>query len=160
MPKLEQKQAIVSEIRDKLARAKSVVLVDARGLTVGQDTVLRKTLREAGTDYKVYKNTMLNFAVEGTSSEGLKKYFAGPTAVAFSYEDPTTAPSLISKQIKTMPKLEFKAGFIDGVVYDADGMKAVAEIQPREQLLSRLLGSFKSPMSSFARVVKAVAEKE
>jgi large subunit ribosomal protein L10 len=160
MPKYEPKQVVIDEIRDRIKRAKSVVLVNARGLTVEQDTALRKTLREAGVDYKVYKNTMLNFAVEGTASEGLREYLAGPTTVAFSYDDPTAAASLISKQLKAMPVLEFKAGVIDGIVYDAAGVAAVAEIPPREVLLARLLGSFKSPMSSFARVVKAVAEKE
>ena len=160
MPKLEQKQALVGEIREKINRAKSVVLVDARGLTVEQDTSLRKTLREAGVEYKVYKNTMLDFAVKGTASEGLSEYLAGPTTVAFSYDDPTAAASLISKQLKAMPKLEFKAGVIDGTVYNADGMKAVAEIPPREVLISRLLGSFKSPMSSFARVIKAIADEK
>lgn len=160
MPNLEKKQAVVNEIREKLTRAKSMVLVDARGLTVEQDTLLRKTLRDAGIDYKVYKNTLLNFAVEGTWSEGIKEYLAGPTAVAFSYGEATMAASLISKQFKAMPKLEFKAGVIEGVVYDADGMKAVADIPSREVLLSRLLGSFKSPMASFARVVNAIAEKQ
>ena len=158
MPKIEAKKLIVDEIRNKINRAKSMVLVDARGLTVEQDTALRKTLREAGVDYKVYKNTLLTFAVEGTDSEGLKEYLAGPTTVAFSYEDPITAASLISKQLKVMPKLEFKAGVIDGVVYNADGMKVVAEIPSREVLLSRLLGSFKSPMSSFARVIRSIAD--
>lgn len=160
MPNLEKKQEVIKEIRDKIERAKSVVLVDARGLTVEQDTALRKNLREAGIDYKVYKNSMVNFAVEGTTSEGLKEYLAGPTAVAFSYEDGTLSASLINKQLKAMPKLEFKAGVIDGVLYNADGVKAVADIPPREVLLSRLLGSFKSPMSSFARVVNAIAEKQ
>ena len=159
MPKLEQKQTLVSEIRGKINRAQSVVLVDARGLTVEQDTSLRKTLREAGVEYKVYKNTMLNFAVEGTASEGLKPYLAGPTTVAFSYDDPTLAAGLLSKQAKTLQKLTFKAGVVGGVLYDADGMKAVAEIPSREVLLARLLGSFKSPMASFARVINAAAEK-
>ncbi|MCL2708669.1 MAG: 50S ribosomal protein L10 [Defluviitaleaceae bacterium] len=160
MPNIEKKQEIVVEIKEKIGRAKSMVLVDARGLTVEQDTTLRKTLREAGVEYKVYKNTLLNFAVEGTWTEGLKDYLAGPTTVAFSYDDATLAASLINKQFKAMPKLEFKAGVIDGTVYNADGMKAIAEIPPREVLLSRLLGSFKSPMASFARVVNAVAEKQ
>lgn len=160
MPNLEKKQVVVSEIREKLERAKSVVLVNARGLTVEQDTLLRKTLREAGIDYKVYKNTLLTLAVDGTASEGLKEYLAGPTTVAFSYEDATAAAGLINKQLKAMPKLEFKAGLIDGVLYDGDGVKTIAEIPSREVLLSRLLGSFKSPMSSFARVVNAIAEKQ
>jgi len=160
MPNFAKKQEVIDEIRGKIGKAKSMVLLDARGLTVEQDTVLRKTLREAGIDYKVYKNTMINFAVEGTWTEGLKEYLAGPTTVAFSYEEATLAAALINKQFKAMPKLEFKAGVIDGVVYDANGMKIIAEIPPREVLISRLLGSFKSPMSSFARVINAIAENK
>ena len=155
------KEAIVEEIRERLTRAKSVVLVDARGLTVAQDTILRKSLRKTGgVDYKVYKNSMMNFAIEGTEFAGLKDYLKGPTAVAFSYEDATAAASAISKNLKAMPILEFKASAIDGEIYDAEKTKAIAEIPSREVLLSRLLGSFKSPMASFARVINAIAEKK
>ena len=154
------KEAVVEELRERLGRAKSVVLVDARGLTVAQDTILRKSLRKAGgVDYKVYKNTMINFAIEGTDFAGLKEYLSGPTAVAFSYEDATAAASAISKNLKAMPKLEFKAAAIDGEIYDAAATKAIAEIPSREVLISRLLGSFKSPMASFARLINAIAEK-
>ena len=155
------KQVVVDEIKEKLGRTKSVVLVNARGLTVEQDTTLRKSLRKAGgIDYKVYKNTMINFAIAGTDFEGLKDYLSGPTAVAFSYEDATAAAAAISKQLKGMPKLEFKASAIDGEIYDADATKAIAEIPSREVLISRLLGSFKSPLSSFARVINAIAEEK
>jgi len=153
------KHVVVDEIREKLERTKSVVLVDARGLTVEQDTALRKSLRKAGgIDYKVYKNTMINFAIEGTDFAGLKDYLSGPTAVAFSYDDATAAAAAISKQLKAMPQLEFKASAIDGEVYDAVATKAIADIPSREVLISRLLGSFKSPMASFARVINAIAE--
>ncbi len=160
MPKIEQKEIVVNEIKDKLQKAKSVVLVDARGLTVENDTALRKSLRKASVDYKVYKNSMINFAIKGTPFEGLEGFLAGPTAVAISYEDPVAAAKVISKESKAMPKLEFKAGVVDNVVYDAVGIKAIADIPPREELLSKLLGSFKSPMASFARVVQAIADKE
>lgn len=156
---VEPKKLIVNEIKEKLERATSAVLVDARGLTVEQDTDLRKQLREAGVDYKVYKNSMMNFAVEGTQYEGLKEYFAGPSAIAICYDDPTTAASIINKFKKNAKVLEFKAGVIEGVTYDTAGMTAVADIPSREVLISRLLGSFKSPMGSFARVIKAIAEK-
>jgi large subunit ribosomal protein L10 len=160
MPKVEQKQVVVNEIKEKVAKAKSIVIVDARGLSVEQDTVLRKKLRDNGVDYKVYKNTMVNFAIEGSEFEGLKEYLAGPSAFAFSYDDPMLAAKLIEKELKGMPKLEFKAGYIDGTVYDAEGVKAIANIPSREELLSKLLGSFKSPLSSFARVVNAIAEQK
>jgi len=160
MAKIEEKQVIVNSIKEKLEKASSAVLVDARGLTVEEDTKLRKALREAGVDYKVYKNSMMNFAVAGTQFESLKEFFKGPSALAVSYEDPTTAASIINKFKKDMKALEFKAGVIEGTCYDAKGMEVIAEIPSREVLLSRLLGSFKSPMGSFARVIKAIAEKE
>ena len=160
MAKVEQKQVVVNEIKEKLDKATSAVLVDARGLTVEQDTRLRKQLREAGVDYKVYKNTMMNFAVQGTQFEGLKDYFEGPSAIAICYEDPTVAAGIINKFMKEAKALEFKAGVIEGTCYDAKGMAAVADIPSKEVLLSRLLGSFQGPMASFARVIKAIAEKQ
>ena len=160
MAKVEIKQPIVDEIKAKIDGAATVVLVDYRGLTVEQDTKLRKGLREAGCEYKVYKNTMMNFAVEGTQFEGLKDYFEGPSAIAICYDDPTVAAGILSKYMKTAKTLEFKAGVIEGTCYDAKGMVAVADIPSREVLLSRLLGSFQGPMASFARVIKAIADKD
>lgn len=160
MAKVEQKQVVVNEIKEKLEKAVSVVIVNSRGLTVEQDTALRKKLREAGVEYKVYKNTMINFAVKGTQFEGLSEFLSGPSAVAFSYEDATTAASILNAQAKDLKALQFKAGVIENVVYDAEGMKVIADIPSREVLLSKLLGSFKSPMSSFARVIQQIADKE
>ena len=160
MPNIAAKQEVIKEIHDKVVKAKSMVLVDARGLSVLDDTKLRKTLREADVDYKVYKNTMINFAVKETDSEGLAQYLEGPTAVAFSYDEATKAANLINKMMKDMPNLEFKAGMVDGVIYDAQGMAIIADIPSREVLLSRLLGSFKSPISSFARVINSLAEEK
>ena len=160
MAKIEQKQVVVNEIKEKLDKAASVVIVDARGLTVEQDTVLRKKLREAGVDYKVYKNTMVHFAIQGTQYEGLDEYLAGPSTFAFSYEDATTAASILNNMAKDVKALEFKAGVVEGVPYDAAGMKLIADIPSRDVLLSKLLGSFKSPMSSFARVIDQIAKKD
>ena len=120
MAKVEQKQVVVNEIKEKLEKAASVVMVDARGLTVEQDTALRKQLRDAGVDYKVYKNTMMHFAIQGTEFEGLDEYLAGPSAFAFSYEDATAGASILNKVAKDVKELEFKAGVVEGVVYDAD----------------------------------------
>ena len=158
MAKVEQKQVVVNEIKEKLEKAASVVMVDARGLTVEQDTALRKQLRDAGVDYKVYKNTMMHFAI--TEFEGLDEYLAGPSAFAFSYEDATAGASILNKVAKDVKELEFKAGVVEGVVYDAEGMKKIADIPSREVLLSKLLGSFKSPLSSFARVIDQIAKKD
>lgn len=160
MAKVEQKKVIVDEIKQKLEKASSVVVVNARGLTVEQDTALRKSLREADVDYKVYKNTMVRFAIKDTQFEGLEPYLEGPSTFAFSYKDATAAASILSKTAKDVKVLEFKAGVVEGITYDAEGMKAIAEIPSREVLLSKLLGSFKSPISSFARVIKQIAEKD
>lgn len=160
MAKVEQKQVVVDEIKGKLQGASSVLLVDYRGLTVEQDTNLRKQLRENGVEYKVYKNTMVNFAIEGTEFADLSKDLEGPTALAISYSDATAGPRILSKIAKDNDKLEFKSGVVDGHYYDAKGMIAIGNIAPREELLGRLLGSFKSPISSFARVIKQVAEKQ
>ena len=160
MANIEKKQVIVEEIKKNLDNAKSVVLVNSRGLTVEKDTQLRKQLREAGFVYKVYKNTMLKFAVKGTEFESLVDYFEGPTAVAISYEDATGAVRIIGKAMKDSESISFKAGFIDGKLYDGAGVTAIASIPSRDELLSKLLGSLKSPMASFARVIKAIAEKK
>lgn len=158
MSKNAKKEAVVSEIKEKLENASSVVLVNARGLTVEQDTILRKKLREQGIDYKVYKNTMIRFAVEGTDFAQIAPHLEGPTTLAVSYDDPTAAARIISKEQKGMPVLEFKAGVIENTLYDAQGMVAIANIPSRDELLAKLLGSFKSPLSSFARVINAIAE--
>jgi len=156
----DAKNVVIDEIREKLSRAKSIVLVSSRGLTVAEDTVLRKSLRQAGgIEFKVYKNSMIDFAIKGTEFEGIKEYLAGPTTVAFSYEDATAAAAQINKHLKNMPILEFKASAMDGNVYDAAKTKLIAEIPSRDVLLSRLLGSLKSPMASFARVINAIAEE-
>ncbi len=160
MSKHESKQVVIDEIKGKIEKASSVVLVDARGISVAEDTTLRKTLREAGVEYKTYKNSMLRFAFKDTEFDGLSEFLAGPTTIAISYEDPTTAAGILSKSINENKALEFKAGVIEGQVYDADGMKLIAEIPSRDVLISKLLGSFKSPLSSFARVIQAIADKD
>lgn len=160
MAKVEQKQVVVNEIKEQLNGASSILLVDYRGLTVDQDTQLRKELREAGVTYKVYKNTMVNFAVKGTEFESVSEHLSGPTALAISYDDATAGARVLAKVAKANEKLEFKGGVVEGQYYDAKGMLAIGNIAPREELLGRLLGSFKSPISSFARVIKQVAEKD
>lgn len=159
MAKVELKKPIVEEISSKLQDAQAVVLVDHRGLTVEQDTQLRKQLREAGISYKVYKNTMMNFAFKGTDYEELCKYLEGPSAMAVSTEDATAPARFLCKFAKTAPALEVKGGIVDGIVYDAKGIARIAEIPSKEELLGRLLGSMKSPISNLARVLNQIAEK-
>jgi large subunit ribosomal protein L10 len=159
MPKIEQKQTVVQAIKENIQGASSIVVVDYRGLTVEQDTLLRKTLRNANVSYKVYKNTMMKFAFEGTEFAQLNDLLEGPSAIAISYEDATAGPRILKDMTKDMKKLEFKAGVVEGTLFDAEGVVKVASVPSRDVLLSKLLGSFKSPISSFARTVKAIAEK-
>ena len=160
MAKVELKKPIVDEISAHIKDAQSVVLVDYRGLTVEQDTQLRKNLREAGIIYKVYKNTFMNFAFKGTQFEGLTPYLEGPSAVAISADDATAALArVLSEFAKTADKLEIKAGVVEGNVYDAKGMATIASIPSRDVLLSKLLGSLQSPVTNFARVMNQLAEK-
>ncbi|MGN0350002.1 MAG: 50S ribosomal protein L10 [Roseburia sp.] len=159
MAKVELKQPIVQEISDNMKDAQSVVVVDYRGLTVAEDTQLRKTLREAGIIYKVYKNTLVSRAIEGTEFESLKDSLEGPSAFAISKEDATAPARILAKFAKTAPALEMKAGVVEGNLYDAKGMAVIAEVPAREELLSRLLGSLQSPIANLARVLNQIAEK-
>ena len=159
MAKVELKQPIVQEISENVKDAQSVVVVDYRGLTVDQDTKLRKELREAGVTYKVYKNTMMNFAFKGTDFESLAPVLEGPSAIAISKDDATAPARIVAKFAENAPALEIKAGVVEGTFYDAEGMKAIAKVPSRNELLSRLLGSLQSPMANFARVINQIAEK-
>lgn len=159
MAKVELKQPIIDEISANVKDAQSVVVVDYRGLTVAQDTELRKQLREAGVIYKVYKNTMMNFAFKGTDFESLAPVLEGPNAIAISKDDATAPARLIAKFAKNAPALEIKAGVVEGTFYDANGMQAVAAVPSREELLSKLLGSLQSPITNLARVLNQIAEQ-
>ena len=159
MAKVELKAPIVEEIAASVKDAQSVVLVDYRGLTVEQDTQLRKNLREAGVIYKVYKNTFMTRAFKGTELEGLTEYLEGPSAIAISKDDATAPARLISEFAKTAEQLEIKAGIVEGTMYDAKGLKAIASIPSRDVLISKLLGSLQSPITNFARVMNQLAEK-
>ena len=126
--KIDQKQPVVKEIAALLDGASSAVVVDYRGLTVEQDTQLRKQLREAGVVYKVYKNTMVRIAAKGTDFEKFDAYLEGPTALAVSKDDATVAARVLAKFAKTAPKLEIKGGIVEGAAYDAKGMAAIAAV--------------------------------
>ena len=160
MAKVELKQPIVEEIKESLKDAKTVVLVDYRGLTVEQDTKLRKTLREAGVIYKVYKNTMVKLAIDGTEFDSIKDDLEGPTAVAVSKTDATAAARVLAKFAKENPALEIKSGIVEGTYYDAAGIAKIATIPSREELISKFLGSIQSPIANFARVIKQIAESK
>ena len=159
MAKVELKQPIVDEIKAQLDGAKSMVVVDYRGISVADVTELRKQCREAGVVYKVYKNTMVKRAVEGTEFEGVVKDLEGTNAFAISKDDATAPARILAKFAKTAPALEIKAGVVEGTFYDANGMKAIANVPSREELLSKLLGSLQSPITNLARVLNQIAEQ-
>ena len=159
MAKVELKQPVVTEISEKIKDAQAVVLVDHRGLTVAEDTELRKKLREEGVSYKVYKNTMMNFAFKGTDFEQLDDLLNGPSAMAVSTTDPAAPARVLYEFAKKAKALEIKGGVIEGKFYDAQAMTEIATIPSREELLSRLLGSMQSPITNFARVINQIAEK-
>ncbi|MFC6039040.1 50S ribosomal protein L10 [Paenisporosarcina macmurdoensis] len=157
---IETKKVRVEEITEKFKTAATVVVVDYRGLTVGQITELRKQLREAGVEFKVYKNTMTRRAVEVLGLEGLNESLTGPNAIAFSTEDVVAPAKIINDFAKKNDKLEIKAGVIEGAIATSDDIKALAELPSREGLLSMLLSVLQAPMRNFALVTKAVAEQK
>ena len=160
MAKVELKQPIVQEIAESIKDAQTLVVVDYRGLTVAQDTELRKALREAGITYKVYKNTLVKRAIAGTEFESLSDVLEGPNAFAISTTDATAPARVLAEFAKKAPKLEIKAGVVEGTFYDEAGMKVISEIPSREVLLGRLFGSMQSPITNMARVLKQIAEKD
>ena len=159
MAKVEIKKPIVDEIIECLNGAKSAVLADYRGLTVEQDTALRKQLREAGVTYKVYKNTMMTRAFKGTAFEGLTSSLEGTNAIAISKTDATAPARILFGFAKTADALQLKSGVVEGTYYDEKGIQVIATIPSREELLSKFLGSIQSPVTNFARVIKQIAEK-
>lgn len=159
MAKIELKQPVVEEIANAIKGAQSVVLVDHRGLTVEKDTELRRQLRAEGITYKVYKNTLLNFAFKGTEFEALAPYLEGPSAIAISTTDATAPARVMCKFAKTADKLEIKAGVVEGKVFDAEGIQKISAVPSKEELISKLLGSLQSPITNFARVMNQIAEK-
>ena len=158
MAKVELKQPIVQAIADDVKDAASVVLVDYRGLTVAQDTELRKQLREAGIIYKVCKNTMMKRAFEGTDFAALDEHLEGPSALAISKDDATAPARILCKFAKDAKALELKAGVVEGTLYDVNGLTELSKIPSREELLSKLLGSLQSPITNLARVLNQIAE--
>ena len=159
MAKVELKAPIVDEIKGYVADAKAAVLVDYRGLTVEQDTRLRRQLREAGVVYKVYKNTMLHLAFDGTDYAQLDQHLEGPTAIAFGIDDETAPARILNDFAKEAEALQFKGAIVDGTYYDEAGIKVLAKIPSKDVLISKLLGSLQSPITNMARVLNQLAEK-
>ena len=153
-----EKQAIIDEIKDKFERAESAVVIDYMGITVEQADAMRKKLREADVDYTVYKNTLVKRAIEGTDYAPLAEVLEGPSAFAFSFDDATAPARVLNDSIKEFKKMEFKGGIVEGEYYDKDAIAQIASIPSRDVLISKFMGSIQSPISSFARVIKQIAE--
>ena len=160
MANVALKQPIVDEIKAQIEGAKSIVVVDYRGISVADVTELRKQCREANVLYKVYKNTMVKRAVEGTEFEGITKDLEGTNAFAISKEDATAPARIISNFSKKAKILTLKSGVVEGTYYDEAGINTIATIPSREELLAKFLGSIQSPIANFARVIKQIAEKD
>lgn len=156
---LEEKKKVVEEITEKLKGSKGTVLVDYRGLDVAQVTELRRQLREAGCELKVYKNTLSRRATAALQMEDLNEYLVGPTAIAFSLEDAIQAAKVLHKFAKDHEALEIKAGIVEGQVVTKAEVEELADLPSREGLLAMLLSVLQAPVRNFALVVKAVAEK-
>ena len=155
---LKIKSAIVDEIRSKLENAQSVVVIDYMGTTVEQATAMRTKLREAGVDYTVYKNTLVARAIEGTKYEGLKDVLSGPSAIAISDKDAIAPARVIAGAIKEYDKMAFKAGVVEGILYDESGLKALASIPSRDELIAKFMGSIQSPVGKLVRTFQAIAD--
>lgn len=156
------KKGVVAEIAEKLQKSASCVVVDYKGLKVEEVTELRNKFREAGIDYKVYKNTLVRRAAAevGNMAQFDDVNLVGTNAIAFGYEDPVAPAKIVNDFAKTHPKIELKMGFVEGEFYDAENIKKLAEIPSREELIAKLLGSLKAPVSNFVYLVDAIAKKQ
>lgn len=151
---LQAKTENIEEIKAKIEKAQTVILVDYRGLNVEQLTELRSKYREAGVDYKVYKNTMMRFAFKDSGLEEFNQYLKGPSAIAFGYDDPVNAAKITSEFVKDNDKLEIKAGIVDGKVIDMAGVNNLAKLPSKEVLIAQVLGGFNSPIQGFTNVLQ------
>ena len=151
---LQAKTQNIEEIKEKINKAQSVVLVDYRGLNVEQLTELRSLYRKAGVEYKVYKNTMMRFAFKDSGLEGFNEYLKGPSAIAFGYDDPVQVAKITSEFAKKNEKLEIKAGIVDGKIIDVSGVNSLAELPSREVLVAQALGGLNAPIQGFANVLQ------
>ena len=153
---LKAKEAIVSDIQDKMQNAQSVVIYDYRGLTVLEVTELRNKMREAGVEYKVLKNTMIKRAADNLNIEGLDAYLEGPTAVAFGMNDPVAPAKILSDFVKSTKKTEIKGGILGGKVVDVASIENLAKLPSKEELLAKMLGSLNAPIQGLAMVLSGL----
>ena len=157
---LEQKKQQVAEIAEKLSKSITGVVVDYKGISVADDTKLRKELREAGVDYFVVKNTILGRAIEGTDLEEMKSVLEGTTAIALSAEDYTAAARILCKYAESHDNFKIKSGFLDGKVVETATIDSLAKLPSKEVLLATVCSAFQAPIAAFARAVQAIVDKD
>ena len=157
---IEIKSEVVSEIVEKLQKSSAAVVVDYKGLTVEEVTELRKQMREAGVDYKVYKNTLVRRAAKEVGIEQFNdELLVGTNAIAFGYDDPVAPARILKGFMDSHPKMKLKMGIVEGAFYDESKIVEMANIPSREVLIAKLLGSLKAPVSNFAYLIDAIAKK-
>ncbi len=152
---LEAKKQLVEEIKEKFSKAKTLAFVDYRGLTVAEDTALRKKFRENGCDYKVYKNRLMLKALSDLGIECSANYFEGTTAVAIGYHDEVAPAKIVCDCVKDTKKMAIKFGILNGVCVDAHNIEALAKLPSKEELIAKLLGTLQGTASSLCRVLSA-----
>ena len=153
---LEAKKQVVEEIKEKIQNSKSVIFVDYKGLTVAEVSALRNKFREAGAEYKVYKNTLVRKALNELGVDAFDADLNGPTATAFG-PDETGAAKIFVQAVKEMPeKIVLKSAYVDNAYIDVQGVKALAEMPSREELIAKMLGSMQAPIANFAGVLSAM----
>lgn len=154
-----EKEAVVKEIQERLERGKAMIVAEYRGLNVQKITQLRRSAREAGVEFKVYKNTLMARAATALGITGLQKYLEGPNAFAFSYEDPVAAAKVLAEFTKNNEELQLKCGLLEGKVISVDEVKSLAELPPREVLLASLLRGMQAPLSGLVNVLQGNIRK-
>ena len=157
---LVQKQQLVADLAEQIKNSAAGVVVNYQGITVENDTAMRKALREAGVKYVVMKNTMTGRACDMVGYGDLKQYLNGMTAIAISENDPVAAAKVLKTYAEKVESFNILAGYVDGAVIDANTVNALAEIPNKETLIAKFLGSIQSPLYKFAYAIKAVVDKE
>ena len=156
---LEQKKQIVASVSDRINNSVAGVIVDYKGISVADDTALRKELREAGVEYTVVKNTLIKLAIKGTALEGMSEVLDGTSAIATSKEDYVAAARILNKYAEGHDNFKLKAGYLEGEVISMDKLMELATLPSRETLLSMVANVFSAPIAGFARAVQAIADK-
>jgi large subunit ribosomal protein L10 len=157
---LQLKEAKVAEVTEKFQKAQAAILTSYIGITVEDDTELRKKMRESGIEYKVIKNSIALRAAKAAGYGDIEKYLVGPVAIAFGYDDPTAPARVLADFAQNHKKIELKAGIVQGSVFDTAQVVELSKIPPKNELIAKLLGSFKAPLSNLVYMLNAIKEKK